>query len=376
MLRCLKLANGIALAMGLCCSAWAAQAEYPYPTPTQPCPTIPKTSKAPPFGGYYQTKWRQWPGEERLEVVNPRAVNREVVPTPQGQKGVATPPTAPREMPQESPLVPQEGELLPPSGEILPPEKPVTPKPAVKTQGKATHKKEIDLPSGAGLPGLPVEPFKPKKSDTELPKGENKQKAPAIEQPKSSSQLDGPRSYPTASVPFERPVAQQEYEPVMLVNDQQEIEQPLAPMASHVQTAAAVQADSGTQAADRAAYAMTESARPNETSMPQLAMGGYCPVELLRNGQWVTGDLRFTVVHNGAIYRLAGPKQWKEFSTNPETFVPACSGNDAVLAVEEGRTVPGQITYCATFDGRLYMFSCAATQTKFNKAPQRYAVGK
>ena len=97
-------------------------------------------------------------------------------------------------------------------------------------------------------------------------------------------------------------------------------------------------------------------------------------MELVRNGRWTLGDLRWTVVHDGWIYRLSGPAQRREFQANPEAFTPAYSGNDPVLTVDEHRTVPGQLKYCATYNGRLYVFASAATQLRFDKEPQRYVV--
>ena len=105
-------------------------------------------------------------------------------------------------------------------------------------------------------------------------------------------------------------------------------------------------------------------------------MGGYCPVELICNGRWVRGDLRWTVVHNSLIYRLSGPAQRLQFMADPDAFAPAYSGNDPVLTVDEHRTAPGLPAFCATFNGRLYMFSNSANQTQFNKDPQRYATGR
>jgi len=105
-----------------------------------------------------------------------------------------------------------------------------------------------------------------------------------------------------------------------------------------------------------------------------VALGGYCPVELARNGRWVRGDVRFTVVHKGHIYRLSGPAQRQQFLADPDVLTPVNSGQDPVLAVDEHRMVPGEAAYCATYNGRLYMFSSAATQAKFNRIPQRYAV--
>jgi YHS domain-containing protein len=105
---------------------------------------------------------------------------------------------------------------------------------------------------------------------------------------------------------------------------------------------------------------------------PLVALNGYCPVALLRNGRWTRGDVRWTVVHDGWIYRLSGPAEREQFLANPNAFEPACSGNDPVVQLDSQRTVPGQPTYCAAYRGRLYMFSSAATQLRFNEDPQRY----
>jgi YHS domain-containing protein len=40
------------------------------------------------------------------------------------------------------------------------------------------------------------------------------------------------------------------------------------------------------------------------------------------------------------------------------------------------RMVAGDPNYCAMYNGRLYMFSSAVTQSQFNKSPQRFAVEK
>lgn len=131
------------------------------------------------------------------------------------------------------------------------------------------------------------------------------------------------------------------------------------------------------QKVEPAAYATAESSAPtaNEATIavPPVALGGYCPLELIRHGRWTQGDLRFTVVHGGRIYRLSGAEQRKQFLANPNRFVPANSGNDPVASVNEHREVPGQTNYCAIYEGRLYMFSSAATQAEFNQSPERYA---
>ena len=141
-----------------------------------------------------------------------------------------------------------------------------------------------------------------------------------------------------------------------------------------------VTTDSSTARLEPAAYAVAESApKPaavDRAALPSVALGGYCPVELSRNGRWVLGDLRWTVVHNGGIYRLSGTEQRREFLADPDRFTPVNSGNDVVLSVANGRSVPGQTVYCAIYDNRLYMFSREATQAEFNKNPERYVARK
>jgi YHS domain-containing protein len=129
-----------------------------------------------------------------------------------------------------------------------------------------------------------------------------------------------------------------------------------------------------------AAYAFAESApKPaavNRMALPAVALGGYCPVELCEKGRWVTGDLRWTVVHRGWIYRLAGAEQRQQFLADPDRFAPVDSGNDVVLSVTRNRSVPGKTACCAIYNNHLYMFSSEATQAEFNRNPERYAVQK
>jgi hypothetical protein len=113
-----------------------------------------------------------------------------------------------------------------------------------------------------------------------------------------------------------------------------------------------------------------------EKPAPPIALKGYCPVELCRNGRWVQGDPRWTVIHQGAAYRLSGNDQRMQFLANPEQFAPANGGNDLVISVGQRRDVPGDLSYCAAFKGRIYMFSSSATQLEFQKSPERFIDAK
>ena len=117
-----------------------------------------------------------------------------------------------------------------------------------------------------------------------------------------------------------------------------------------------------------AAYAFAESAPEpaavNRIALPSVALGGYCPVELGEKGRWVLGDLRWTVVHRGWIYRLSGAEQRQHFLADPDRFAPVNSGNDIVLSVTENRSIPGKTACCAIYNDHLYMFASQATQAE------------
>lgn len=423
MLRSVAILTGIVLALGLCRLAHAAQQ---FTQPTRPCPNncIPNSGNF----GYYPTVWRQWPGENRPEQTNPRSFGATVIPTPQGQEQLplpraATPSQVPPTQPQPPAQQPQEGGILPPVVPPTPSEIPAEPKPQQSPKSSAD----------GSLPGLPVEPDQsilpspfetgPKK---EAPKAKEEPKEPVKEEPKPQEQPK-PKAEPkpveqpkpkAESKPLEQPKPKAEPKPkktektqsnmwpektetistavlpsdtpdgtvVSLFGGKATIEVTHPPVTNTYQaeSIASTPPVQQTPPADKvtpAAYAIAESTESDSDIndnfvAPSAAMGGYCPVEIICNGHWVRGDLRWTVVHNGKIYRLSGPAQRLQFMADPDAFAPAYSGNDPVLTVDEHRTVPGLPTYCATFNGRLYMFSTSANQTQFNKDPQRYATGK
>lgn len=113
---------------------------------------------------------------------------------------------------------------------------------------------------------------------------------------------------------------------------------------------------------------------------PPLALGGYCPVRLSESERWVPGDPRWGLVHEGRTYLFAGPAERDRFDAEPDRYAPILSGNDLVVLVEEGRTVPGRREHGAWFEGqregrfekRVYLFSSEATLARFDADPYRY----
>jgi len=403
MARSIRLAAAVAFAGAILLMSWSFNAvcigsglEYPNQSPNCCIPNVRNF-------GYYRTTWRQWPGQQRPEQNAPRTRGGEIIPTPKGIE-VMPPPKAAIPKPPNALF---EGEILPPESPI--PDSPTAPskdEPILPSEGKPLPGilpegswKEPDLKKPQkpllegeqpSLPGLPVEPDKspaPGAAEdvkpVEPPKPE---RAPL----KESTSARPPKVEALRLRPWQRTIEPVQKMVVPFVGHQMQhgtvvsvagsIEPERNPGLAGVYHANPIAVAASEALASRiepAAYATAEPPAQVEVSdqivVPPEALNGYCPVELIDNGRWTKGDLRWTVVHGGRIYRLSGPTQRQQFLEDPNRFVPVNSGNDPVLLVDENRTVVGRPAYCATYFGRLYMFSSAATQAQFNKAPGQYA---
>ncbi len=121
---------------------------------------------------------------------------------------------------------------------------------------------------------------------------------------------------------------------------------------------------------ESASQAGFESGR-NATSAPLL--DGFCPVQLVENEQWIKGAPRFAAEWKGRVYWLSDAAALNKFVANAERYTPVLSGLDPVLLME-GERKNGLTDYCVVYDGRLYMFSSAASLARFRQSPRRYAV--
>lgn len=106
-------------------------------------------------------------------------------------------------------------------------------------------------------------------------------------------------------------------------------------------------------------------------TMP-LGLEGFCPVTLAEKGQWVEGRAQWGVRHRGRTYLFAGEPQQRAFLAEPDRYAPALSGDDAVVAFDSGKSVPGQRRYGVTYQSRMYLFSSPETRTTFSANPERY----
>jgi YHS domain-containing protein len=295
--------------------------------------------------------------------------------------------------------LPPPGEIVPPEGLLLPGNPPAQP-PTPGGEGPSTPAPGEGLP---GLPDLPPEPdvtrplpplpAEPPAREPAKPSDASKPKDKATTTPGARALQPGVwRENRQPAVAATDPVARHTWpgDVVSPVGRLEPERNAALSGAYRADSIASAPPDWQTNRVEPAAYATAEQpARASvgqigdvphealdEVVVPPVALSGYCPVELARNGRWVPGDLRWTVVHKGHIYRLSGAQQRQEFLFNPEGFAPVNSGNDPVLWVEQNRSVAGQPAYCATYNGRLYMFSSEESQSRFNSDPHRYAVEK
>jgi YHS domain-containing protein/thiol-disulfide isomerase/thioredoxin len=116
-----------------------------------------------------------------------------------------------------------------------------------------------------------------------------------------------------------------------------------------------------------------EQQRAAAPASPTLALDGYCPVQLVDNDRWQKGNKAWGIIHRGRIYLFAGTDEQRRFQADPDRYAPVSSGNDVVLAVDQGRAVPGFREHGAKFDGHVYLFTSEATLKKFESNPPFYA---
>jgi len=109
-----------------------------------------------------------------------------------------------------------------------------------------------------------------------------------------------------------------------------------------------------------------------EGTMP-LGLEGYCPVTLVEKQVWTEGRPQYGARHRGRTYLFAGPEQQQTFLADPDRYAPALSGDDPVLAFEQGKSMPGQRRYGVVCQSRMYLFASPATRDAFAANPDKYA---
>lgn len=103
-----------------------------------------------------------------------------------------------------------------------------------------------------------------------------------------------------------------------------------------------------------------------------LAIGGYCPVTLTKERQWVKGDPLYMVNHRGQTYYLASAEAMSDFEKAMSEYAPQLLGCDAVVLMDTDLAVLGSVRYGAFYDGQLYLFATKDNRIAFKEDPERY----
>ncbi len=155
---------------------------------------------------------------------------------------------------------------------------------------------------------------------------------------------------------------------------------PGGPLPSNVPPGGVTPVSMGTPApvAPGPRYADGVSRTPSVQENPPLALDGYCAVSLsddLLAGQrrWMLGNRAHGVIHRERTYLFADGEKAARFFQEPDRYSPVLSGDDVVVAVDEGRAASGKREHGGFFGGRVYLFSSEETLQRFENNPNRYA---
>jgi len=106
---------------------------------------------------------------------------------------------------------------------------------------------------------------------------------------------------------------------------------------------------------------------------PETALGGYCPVCIVKMDKLVKGDPAYSSVYDGKKYLFPSGEQKTMFDENPAAFAPAMGGNCVVCKVDMKTDVPGKPDIHLVHNGRLYLFPSEEQLKMFKAKPEKYA---
>ena len=104
-----------------------------------------------------------------------------------------------------------------------------------------------------------------------------------------------------------------------------------------------------------------------------LALDGFCPVELINNESWKSGQEDWAVIFEGRAYFCSSPKDRELFMEDPMRYTPVCKGQDPLYLLQQNRQVDGRTDFCVIYGKKLYLFSSAVTMKQFRDNPKQFA---
>ncbi len=106
-----------------------------------------------------------------------------------------------------------------------------------------------------------------------------------------------------------------------------------------------------------------------------VGLGGFCPVSMIRDKQWLKGSEEFVGSHDGVDYFFQSAEEREAFFASPEQFIPGLHGCDPVELQRGRRAETGAIELGAFYKGRVFFFTSPSNRSLFKSNPAWYAEG-
>lgn len=103
-----------------------------------------------------------------------------------------------------------------------------------------------------------------------------------------------------------------------------------------------------------------------------LGLEGFCPVKLIRDREWISGESDLTETYRDIVYHFSSPEAAKEFRNDPRRFSPQNLGCDPIVLFENQQAIVGDIKFGAFFDNQLFLFDTDKNRREFKQNPLRY----
>jgi len=103
-----------------------------------------------------------------------------------------------------------------------------------------------------------------------------------------------------------------------------------------------------------------------------VGLGGYSPVAMRRDKQWIKGTDQFVGTWRGVDYFFQSAEERDLFLATPDQFVPRLHGFDPVEIQLARRARPGAIELGAFYKGELFFFLNEKNRKRFQNNPAWY----
>lgn len=120
------------------------------------------------------------------------------------------------------------------------------------------------------------------------------------------------------------------------------------------------------------ASAADKASTPDRSEI--VGLEGFCPVQLIRDRKWVTGNKELKDQYRGVTYYFSSREDLDYFRDNPSKFTPQNLGCDPVVLYDNQQAVSGDIRFGAFFDNKLFLFDSQKNRAEFKENPLKFSV--